>query len=224
MNKMTAGRAAVKGIDFLGLALWAFAGLGIEAAYAFLLEPRIYGRQMPDWTGAQTISHWLITCLTWGIIIYRLVNTSRRKYSFDPWAEKRKVRGWQWSAVILLSLISFYVSYRDWDGFKALKEFQNLGLLKFIFQYIYYLFETVLFTLIIVFGQRAFELWFQSSNFPYGGMVLALTWGLAHIFSRGDILAGVFTALSGFIYGAVYLLLGRDLKKALPFLILMFVL
>lgn len=56
----------VKGINYLCLALYAFAGMGIEAIYAFLLEPIIYGHQMADWNVGQNIIHWIITCITWG--------------------------------------------------------------------------------------------------------------------------------------------------------------
>lgn len=46
-----------KGLDFLGLALLAFAGLGIELIYAFLLEPKIYGLQMAEWGVGQCLAH-----------------------------------------------------------------------------------------------------------------------------------------------------------------------
>ncbi len=34
-----------KGIDYLSLSLLSFAGLGLEALLAFLIEPMIYGKQ-----------------------------------------------------------------------------------------------------------------------------------------------------------------------------------
>ncbi|MDI9412390.1 MAG: hypothetical protein QM401_02290 [Bacillota bacterium] len=112
---MSEQNVTAKGMDYLNLALWAFAGLGVEVIYAFLLEPFLYGKQMADWNSGQNIAHWIITCITWGIITYVLL--------------------------------------RD----------------------IYYAFETALFTLILVFGHKAFELWLGKTNFPYGGVVLALT-------------------------------------------------
>ncbi len=47
---------------------------------------------------------------------------------------------------------------------KVLKELHYNGWLKFIFQYIYYVFETGLVLLIIVFGQKAFEKWFHNDS------------------------------------------------------------
>lgn len=214
----------VKGINYFCLALFSFAGLGIEAIYAFLLEPIIYGHQMTDWNVGQNIIHWIITCITWGIITYAILKVSKRRYGFDIFMSEGKIKTWQWLCIILCVVFSLCVSYWDWNGIKVVKEFQYNGLLKFIFQYIYYVFETALFTLILVYGQKAFELWFKKKNIPYGGIILALTWGLAHTFTKGSVSVGLLSALGGFTYGIVYLLVNRDIKKTFPILFIMFIL
>lgn len=214
----------VKGINYLFLGLCAFAGLGIEAIYAFLLEPIIYGCQVADWSVSQSIIHLIITCITWGIIAYIILKFSKNRYEFDIFENKRKMKMWQWICVILCIIFSLYMSYWNWDGFKVMKEFQHNGLLKFIFQYIYYIFETALFTLILVYGQKAFEMWFKKENIPYGGIILAVTWGLAHILTKGNVSVGLLSALRGFAFGIVYLLVNRDIKKTLLILFIMFIL
>lgn len=78
--------------------------------------------------------------------------------------------------------------------------------------------------LIIVYGQKAFEVWFKKANIPYGGIVVALTWGMAHWFTKGSLYAGVFTALGGFCFGVVYLLLNRNIKWTYVALCIMFIL
>lgn len=213
-----------KGIGYLLLGLCAFTGLGIEALYAFLLEPMIYGSQMADWNVSQNISHWSITCISWGIITYVIIKVSKKWLGFNIFENKGKMKLWQWICVALCIIFSLSVSYWDWNGFKVVKEYQYNGLLKFIFQYIYYIFETVLFSLILIYGQKAFEMWFKIVNIPYGGIILAVTWGLAHIFTKGNLLAGLLSALGGFTYGIVYLLVNRDIKKTLPILFVMFML
>lgn len=115
------------------------------------------------------------------------------------------------------------LKYMDWNGLKIVLEYQNLGLLLLIFQYVY-AFETALFTLMIVFGQKACELWFKNSRLPYGGIIAGLTWGLGHIFTKGSLLTGIFSMLLGFLFGAMYLLLNRDIKKTYIVLLLLFVL
>lgn len=212
------------GMYYLWLALLAFAGLGIEGIYGFLIEPFIYGNQMSDWNAAQNISHWVITCITWGLITYGIIKLSKVKVGFDLFTKEGKMKLWQWIGIVLCIVFSLSVSYWDWNGFKVIKEYHSNGLLKFIFQYIYYVFEATLFTLILVYGQKAFEEWFNNRLIPCGGILLALTWGLAHIFTKGSVTIGLVSALGGFMFGIVYLLVNRDIKKALPILFIMFML
>ena len=81
----------------------------------------------------------------------------------------------------------------------------------------------VLVLLILVFSQKAGELWFRNKNIPYGGIVIALTWGVAHFFTKG-VLSGILGMAAGIAFGFVYLLVNRDIKKAYPILFVMFAL
>jgi len=83
-----------------------------------------------------------------------------------------------------------------------------------------------MFGLIIVFGQKAFEIWTKKRNVPWGGIICGFTWGIAHVISRGgfDVLNGVLGTLFGFLFGAAYLLTNRDFKKSWVVLFFMFVL
>ncbi len=213
----------VTGLKFLLLALCSFAGLGVEAIYAFLLEPIIYNAPIGEWTTIQNILHWTVTCITWAIIGAILVKVSKKKYQFDLFESKGSMKIWQRIMIIICIIFMIIVSYIDWNGFKIVKEFNYNGWLKFIFQYIYYIFETVLFTLIIIFAQKACELCFKKENFPYGGIGVALTWGIMHCLTKGSLAVGLLSALSGFIFGVVYLLTNRDMKKTFPILFVMFV-
>ncbi len=213
----------VRGINYLCLAICAFFGLGTEAIYFYWLEPMIYGSEAPDWNVGQSVIHWIITCITWGIITYFILRVSKRRYGFDIFRAGGKMKPWQWLCIALCIILSLSVSYMDWDGFKVVKEFQKNGWIKFIFQYIYYFVETALFTLILVYGQKACEKWFRKENIPYGGIILAATWGAAHFFTKGSITIGLLSMLSGMAYGLVYLLVNRDIRKAYPILAVMFI-
>ena len=212
------------GWKYLLLALGAFAGLGIEALYAFWLEPLIYGRALIDFTTADNIRHWIITCVSWGIVGFVLIRIGKEKAGFDVFENGEKLSAWRWIAAAGFVVFSFAADWFDWSGFKCLKEFQYNGWLKFIFQYIYYMFETALYSLIIIYGQKAFEKWTKHKNIPWGGILCALTWGAGHILTKGSVITGLWTTLAGFMFGAVYLLLNRDAKKAYLFLFLMLVL
>lgn len=214
----------VKGMDYIWLALTAFGGLGLEALYAFLLEPMIYGCGMQEWKTWQTILHWTITCITWGIIACYTIKSAKKDLGFYLFEKSEKIQLWQWGAVIACATVCLTTTYLDWEGSKLLIEFERLGALKFTFQYIYYLFEVILFMLIIVYGQKAFEVWFKKKNVPYGGIVVALTWGLAHWFTKGTLMAGLYAAFGGFCFGIVYLLLNRNIKWTYVVLCIMFIL
>ena len=213
----------IKGGDYLSLGLCAFAGLGMEVIYAYMLEPVLYGASMQEWSNAQTIIHWILTCITWGIFAFILVLKSDKKYQFSLMEKGKPIRLWQWGICVLFILLAFIVDYMLWGGFKVYLEYVNKGFLLFLFQYIYYAFEVMLFLLIIVFGQKACEVWFHKEQIPYGGVICGLTWGLAHMFTK-NLLTGLLGIALGFAMGSVYLIVNRDLKKAYVILFLMFVL
>lgn len=221
--KMQNTEKAIKGGDYFSLGLYAFAGLGMEAVYAFLLEPVLYGVPMQEFSAMQTILHWIVTCITWGVFAYILIKKSGQKYAFPLLEKGKQMKVWQWGVCILFVLAAFIADYISWGGFKVYLEFEGKGIVLFLFQYLYYVFETVLFLLIIIFGQKACEVWFHNANIPYGGIICGLTWGLAHIFTK-DLLTGLLGIILGFAMGSVYLFVNRDFKKAYVFLFLMFVL
>lgn len=213
----------ITGMDYLGLGLWAFGGLGMEALYAYLLEPMLYGGSMQEWSPAQTIMHWILTCVTWGIFAVVLIRKSGIKYNFPLTDKGMKMTPMRVGMCIIFIAAAFWLDYVAWGGCKVYLEYAGKGLILFIFQYIYYAFETMLFLLIIVFGQKACEVWSHKANFPFGGVICGLTWGLAHMFTK-DILTGIMGLLLGVALGSVYLIANRDLRKAYIVMFLMFVL
>lgn len=212
-----------RGMDYLWLGLYAFCGLGMEALYAYLLEPILYGAPMQEWTTAQIIMHWIVTCITWGIFATVLIKKSSSKYDYPLTDKGQKMSLLGVALCIVFIIAAFLIDYMSWDGFKVYLEYVNKGLLLFTFQYIYYAFETMLFLLIIVFGQKACEVWFHRENFPYGGVICGLTWGLAHMFTK-NIMTGLLGVVLGVALGSVYLVVNRDLRKAYVVMFLMFVL
>ena len=221
---MNMKKKEARGWDYLNLALFAFAGLGIEVIYAYLLEPVIYGGAMNEWSVTQSIIHWILTCTTWGLITYFIAKYAYTRYNFNLFENKGRIKVWQWIVTVICIALVLTGSYIDWDGFKVIHEYQSNGMPKFIFQYIYYLFETGLFLLIIVFGQKACEKWFKKESIPYGGIAVALTWGMAHWMTKGSLMTGLFTAACGFSFGVVYLLLNRNIKWTYLVLCIMFIL
>lgn len=213
----------VSGGKYMQLALLAVVGFCMEFVLAFMLEPLIFGVSLNDYSTSQYIAHWIATCILWGIVGWRLIVTAKHKYQFKVLEKGNRMVWWQWAIIVVCITASITVSYHNWGGFKLIKEFTNLGLLKFIFQYIYYLFETMLVTLILVFSQKAFEKWFHKVYIPYGGVLLALTWGIGHFVSK-DVLTAILCLIVSFAYGSLYLLSNRDVLKTYLFVSIMFIL
>lgn len=217
----------INGWNYLAYALYAFAGLGIEVLLALFIEPLIYGYSMNEWSTVHNISHWVITCICWGVTCFLLTKKSKNKYDFDVFEQQKKMKLWQWCVVVLILVLMVVYSYIDWNGSKVIKELQYNGWLKFIFQYIYYVFEVGLVVLIIIFGQKAFEKWFHKDNhvlIPYGGILTGLTWGMVHVLTKGSLSMGVSLIFISIGYGVTYLLVNRDIRKAYVWILLMFVL
>lgn len=213
----------ISGGKYMRLAMLAVIGFCLELVVAFILESVVFGIPLSQYSTVQYIIHWTVTCILWGVVVLSLVSVSKWKYDFDLLKKGSRMIWWQWAIVICGIFVSLVVSCFNWDGFKVIKEYNNLGLLKFAFQYLYYLCETMLVTLVLVFSQKAFERWFCKSNIPYGGIILALTWGIGHFITK-DILTGVLCLIVSLVYGSIYLLTNRDIRKTYLILSIMFIL
>lgn len=209
------------GYDFLFMGLYAFAGLGMELVLGLFLEPLLFG-ETGNYNTWGLISHWILTCVIWGVLAAILIRIAKRKYGFDLFLNRTPLSVQNWLICAVIFAISAAIGLIDWNGFKVMKEFEYNGLLKFIFQYVYYLFESVLVVLIIAFGQKAGEIFFCRPKIPWGGILAGLTWGLAHIFTKGSLTGGLVTCLDGFLYGLVYLAARKNMWCAFPVILLMF--
>lgn len=210
--------------DYLWYALYAFAGLGMEIVLSGLLEPILFGGiSSSDYSAIQRIVHWLLTSLCWGIIAMFLVRNAKKKLSLDVISKMKPTKkGMVISSVLVLICIT--LNAFDWGTLKVIGEFQKKGILLFIFQYIYYLFEVVLVFLIVVFGQKFFEtLTKRNSLIPWGGLVLCCTWGAVHILTKGSISNGIGVMIFAFLYGIIYLLLNRNSRYAYWAMVIAFI-
>lgn len=214
-----------KGSAFLKLSLYALSGV-LSELLILLIEILVYGKSINhlSLSGEEKILHWILICMTWAAVSYQLIKTSRKKYKFDIFKYRDPLDLKNWLLCLMLLTISIANSFIDWHGFKVLKEFLYYGWLQFIFQYIYYLFETILVVLIITFAQKAGEIWLRKDKIPWGGIFVGLTWGLLHIVTEFQLYAGLLAFLEGLLFGAAYLASRKDLRIAYPLIFLMFVL
>lgn len=212
-----------RGWLFIVLAMLAFLGLGLEIAI-LLVEAAIYDIDLNSFNKDQMVIHWTLTCLTWGVAIFLLIYFSKKKFDFNLFKNKENVPLLNWCICALLLVISIGVSLFDWDGIKVVKEFNYHGTRNFIFQYLYYLIETILIYLILAFGQEAGENFFENKYIPYGGILVSLTWGLVHILTKGSLMIGIIGVFVSLLFGFVYLLAKKNIYIAFPFILLIFIL
>lgn len=209
--------------QYFEYAMLAFGGLGLEAIYAFWLEPLLYGHSMQEFTTAECIIHWSVTIITWLVVAYLIIRSAKKNLGFELKGTTNKWTPVGIIASCVLVGLMIVINYVDVGKLKIIHEFQRWGALLFTFQHLYYFAEVILFTLIIVFGQNSLEKLFKKQNIPYGGIVVGLTWGLAHWFTKGSIWIGLEGVILGFLFGAIYLFLGRDFKKTYLVLALTFI-
>lgn len=201
--------------DYLWYALYAFAGLGIELLLAGFVEPLWVGQKsFSQYTTAESIIHWLLTCLCWGVMILLLTHFSKSKLQFEWNVKKVPQRSGVFTAAALVA-VCVLLNAMDWGTLKIAGEFVKKGALLFVFQYIYYLFEVGLVFLIVAFGQKFVEaLLGHESRIPFGGIVLCCTWGAIHIVSQGSLYTGLGVMVFALLYGCIYLLLSRNARYA----------
>ena len=212
----------VTGFDYLWCALYACAGFALELLLVQI--EKSMGIGIDGYTTMQNIVHFLITTVLWVGAGFIVILVGKKTTGFKILAIKEKMKGWQYFAIAICFVVNLIAKYLDWGGFKPMLELSRLGLPVFIFQYIYYVTEAFLISLVIVYAQKACETWFKNEKLPYGGIILGLTWGFAHILSKGNVLVSIFACLGAFLFGAAYVFVNKDYRKALPIIILLFIL
>ena len=221
---------------YLDLALYAFGGLGLEVVI-MMIEGIFYGtNNYREWGMSGTLLHWVITCIVWGSMSYLLYRQAY-KGGFDLLKYRERPTAAALCGVVVLICICLSISYISWGGqFKVVAEFGSkintygqMGWIAYIFQYIYYFFETVLVLLIIAFGQQYGELTFRlkpkwGSMIPWGGIICGISWGIVHMLTKGSLSTGLVAAFCSVLYGMTYLLMKKNVRYAYLMITLMFVL
>ncbi len=184
-------------MDHIGYALYAFGGLGIELLL-ILLETKIYAIPSESWNTGQNILHWVITCSLWGGIGYLLAQ------KLPPPIQRKPLSALEIFLLLFFASISVGITTVMWGGFKPAAEFTSMGHIDFLIQYVYYAAEAFLLFLILAHGQHGAELLLKKQTvIPYGGILLALTWGLVHVFTQG-LFTGAYTFFQALLYGCAF--------------------
>jgi len=199
-------RTMVRPIQYLLIALIIFSFLGLEFP-VFFISRLVDGRAASqafswpvNWFGA--IFHWTVTIILWAAGAWMVYLWAKRK---GVQADVLRVNINQRDLVLLAIGVAFVIVYelvytrltglripqiwREYLGFQSMYGSQAWVVL--LFQNLYYMMEFVMVVLMLAFFQRAGELWSKLTWFPWGGIGIALTWGMIHLVTNPQGALGV---------------------------------
>jgi hypothetical protein len=214
---------------FLGLAFLHFLLLALELVI-LLIESIFYGT-MDFWTldVHAIIIHWICTISIWSAGLF-ILNVLSKKIGYNIFENNDKPKMINLVIVGIIIIITAAGSYISWEmRFKPFVEFTNfinkyngMGIVVFIFQYLYYITESILFFAIVVFAQEFGERTFKSQIIPWGGIICGLTWGLGHLLTQNSF-TGIYLFFVSIFYGVVYLQVKKNVKYAYIITAIMFI-
>lgn len=202
-------------IDFLWLALYAFAGFSLELILGMVMG------------GLSLAMNAAITAVLWSSVSLFLVHYAKNRFNFDVFSVSNPLDKNKLPSIIGLVIAVIVVSTIGFGGFKPIVEFNgelNKNIAALFFRTLYYFAECSLIVLVVAFGQKFFEAQFGlSENFPGGGLLLAITWGLIHFLLQG-FSGGLYTIFFSLVAGCLFLLCKKDIRWTYLFVAVAFIL
>ena len=186
----------------------------LEYFSIFVIELMFLHIDISNYTANQISVHYIIMVFIWAVVIALILFFSKKNLCFPTREDKEdniSLKNWIITFVCLIDCK--ILTFIDWHTLKVVGEIHDKNTLQFCTQYLYYIFEVMLVTLIIIYAQKAIEtLLKKESRFPFGGLILAVTWGAFHFVSRGvglEIWNGISTMIFSVLSGVMYLRLNR---------------
>lgn len=204
----------VKWTKHLWLSLFSFGAFMLEYFSIFVIESILMHVDIWNYTANSKSVHCIIMAFMWAVVIAGILLFSKKYLHFparEHKEEKISLKNWIITFVCLIGCK--ILTFIDWHTLKVVGEVQGKNTYQFCAQYLYYVFEVILIVLIIIYGQKAFETLLKKEiPIPFGGIILAVTWGAFHFVSRGvglEIWNGISTMIFSILSGVMYLRLNR---------------
>ena len=214
--------------SYLYLALYAFALVGFEIVL-LAVEP-VLG--LPPASFLAQIVHWALTIVIWVVGVIGLTAWALRRTDFTLRGKAApRTSTLRWLVVTVLVVATLAAQWVLQGGvFPPVAEhtafserFGHAGTAAWLVQVAYYCAEVAVIVLIIGFGQRAGDRWFRRQWVPWGGIMLAMTWGLVHFLTQ-DAATGIYGVALSLVMGTVYTFTGKSLLTTYPLLLVVFIL
>ena len=205
----------IRWTKYFWLSLLSFGAFMLEYLSIFVIEAIVLHVDIQNYTAHQRSVHCIIMSFMWAVFIGILLLFSKKHYRFPTRGnqeDKISLKNW------IITLACFtgckIMTFIDWHTLKVIGEAQSKTIFQFCAQYLYYIFEVMLVILIIIYGQKAVETFIKKENsIPFGGIILAMTWGIFHFVSRGvgiEIWNGISTIIFSVLSGLIYIKLNRN--------------
>lgn len=206
-----------KSAPFLVLGIIAFGGFMGELLLA-IFEMSVLKIEFGAMTLFETYRHWVITYIIWASFAYVLHRIAKAKYGFEMYSFKGEVSVKSWLTILAMCSLHIlyatydwgwrikpYVEYLNWEA-----DYPGSGIYAFAMQLVYYFFEGLLMMVIVAFGQEFGERKFKNKSIPWGGILLAVTWGMMHWITKFSLSTAISCSVIAVYFGVCYLLLKKN--------------
>lgn len=214
----------IKGTHYLCFGMILFVVFVLTDTITQLVLGCVFGGTFINWQYSVQILSKVIPAILWLILFLFANKIASNKLNLNLMKKDKNISFKKYLVIAIFLVTAIMLNYLNWGGFKLLIEYQNAGMLGFIAQHIYYFCEIIIVSILIIIFQKMCEAWFHKTAIPYGGIIVAITWGLSHIFTQNSLLVGSLAFIYGFGFGSTYLILNRNFKLTVICLFLMFIL
>lgn len=195
-----------------------------------LFEVFLYGHNLVRVELIPSVLHWTITGTIWLFCTYFIYQYLVRKIDYDVLQLKKTPSDLQFAFAMTIVLIIVFINFmllgQKLQSVQEFFDLYNIFGLKciptMVVEYFFYACETTLVVMMVILGQKVGELISSYKGFPWGGLFLAITWGVTRLLIHGNAF-GVVCFIASFLYGVIYLLMRKNIRYSYLLIFCMFV-
>ena len=148
----------IRWTKYFYLSLLSFGAFMLELLPIFIIEVPLLHVDIQNYTAHQRSIHCIIMTFIWAVFIGMLLLFSKKHYRLPTGRiQEDKISLKNWIVTLACFIGCKLLTFIDWHTLKVIGEAQGKTIFQFSAQYLYYIFEVMLVTLIIIYGQKAVE-------------------------------------------------------------------